>query len=116
MFPEFGHVDSIIAASVHGQKWWNAKQNDVSQTQDLHTMLEAMLDSHITLQNKGFVWDLCYRDNVCRSVEFVIFTTLTETRPTNYVESIYVMCTTSLNLQSMNFDNIMHGANDLSAL
>ena len=37
-------------------------------------MLDAILDSYTTLQNKGFVWDLRYGDNVYKDIEFVIFT------------------------------------------
>ena len=72
IFAESGHVDSVISASVLRRKRSKTKKDDVSKAQDLHTMLDAILDSYIKLQNKGFVWDLRYGDN--RSALDEVFT------------------------------------------
>ena len=51
------------------------RTNDgVNKAQDLHTILDVILETHVELQNKGFIWDLFYRDKVYKDIEFVLFT------------------------------------------
>jgi hypothetical protein len=46
----------------------------VSKAQDFHSMLEKVLESYILLQNSGFYWDLHYKNQVYKDIEFVLFT------------------------------------------
>ena len=47
---------------------------NVPKAQDLHTMLDLILESYRDLEKTGFVWDLNYNGKVYRDVEFVLFT------------------------------------------
>jgi hypothetical protein len=42
--------------------------------QDLHEILDVVLESYIKIQDTGFYWDLCYKKKVYENIEFVLFT------------------------------------------
>ena len=69
---ESDHLESAISfASADGA---GEKVDDrVPKAQDLHAILEVILDSYVELQDKGFAWDLFYKGRV-HQVEFVMFT------------------------------------------
>jgi hypothetical protein len=35
--------------------------DDVEKAQDLHTILSVLLEEYLTIQEKGFNWDLFYK-------------------------------------------------------
>jgi len=45
----------------------------VHKSQDLHTMLDCLLESYKDVQKSGFIWDLRYRGRTYKDVEFVPF-------------------------------------------
>ena len=52
----------------------NDPNMNISKAQDLHYMLDVILEDYIKLQNTGFLWDLFYRNKWYNDVEFVLFT------------------------------------------
>lgn len=70
---ESGHVDGTMAhyGSTVGEGNTTGAKANVAQ--DLHTMLELILESFIPLQERGFVWDLRYKGKVYEGIEFVPF-------------------------------------------
>ena len=53
---------------------WEAFLDAINKAQDLHSMIAVLLESYVKIQETGFVWDLHYRNNVYKDVEFVLFT------------------------------------------
>ena len=49
------------------------EDKDVDPAQDFHTMLQIVLKSYVDLQNRGFYWDLRYKNKVYKDIEFVMF-------------------------------------------
>ena len=43
------------------------------KAQDFHSMLEVVLKSYVQLQESGFLWDLTYKQEVFKDIEFVLF-------------------------------------------
>ena len=74
LFMESGHMDSVIAFPTAGCKEGQNINTEMPKAQDLHTILDKILYSHIKLQETGFKWDLQYRGKVYQDVEFVLFT------------------------------------------
>ena len=68
------HVDGVMAHQDALEDEGLADNNAISKAQDFHTMLEVVLKSYVTLQNKGFLWDLPYKGRVFKDIEFVLFT------------------------------------------
>ena len=68
------HVDGVMAHQDALGDEGNVDDIDISKAQDFHTMLEVVLKSYIKLQNRGFYWDLPYKNRVYRNIEFVLFT------------------------------------------
>ena len=46
----------------------------IKKAQDLHSMLEVILESYLKIQKTGFIWDLFYKNKVYPGVKFVLFT------------------------------------------
>ena len=44
------------------------------KVQDLHSILDKLLESYVQLQNTGFTWDLAYNGKVYKDAEFVLYT------------------------------------------
>ncbi len=70
---ESGHVDSIMAHqdTLHGEG--NLAGAKACVAQDLHAMLEIILESFLPLQDRGFVWNFYYKGKLYKDVEFVPF-------------------------------------------
>ena len=68
------HVDGVMAHQDALEDEGLADNNAISKAQDFHTMLEVVLKSYVTLQNKGFLWDLPYKGRIFKDIEFVFFT------------------------------------------
>jgi hypothetical protein len=47
--------------------------NESVPAQDLHDILEVILDGYKKLQRRGFFWDLSYNGKIYQNVEFVMF-------------------------------------------
>ena len=47
---------------------------DCNKAQDLHTMLDVILEEYVQIQRTGFIWDLVYNKKIYKDVEFVLFT------------------------------------------
>ena len=43
------------------------------KAQDFHTILSAILESFVQLQETGFIWDLVHKGKIYKGIEFVIF-------------------------------------------
>jgi hypothetical protein len=69
-----GHVDGIMLNQDTLENEGLADDTSKNKAQDFHSMLQVVLKSYIELQNKGFIWDLHYNDQVYEGVEFVLFT------------------------------------------
>ena len=52
-----------------------AKMKNAHPAQDLHTMLDTILQGFVKLQKTGFKWDLFYNGKLHKGVEFVPFVT-----------------------------------------
>jgi hypothetical protein len=46
----------------------------ISKAQDFHTMLKDVLKTYVKIQNTGFFWDLFYKQQWYKDIEFVLFT------------------------------------------
>ena len=67
---ESGHVDSVIrgeAAMGEG----NVAAATAPKAQDLHTILEKILEGFVKIQSTGFVWDLMYRGKLYKGIKFI---------------------------------------------
>ena len=73
MLLQSGHVDAIMAHQDAEIEEGNIEGDTAQKAQDLHTMLDAVLESYIPLQNSGFYWDLMYQGKLYKGVEFVPF-------------------------------------------
>jgi hypothetical protein len=38
--------------------------DDVEKAQDLHTILSVLLEEYLTIQERGFHWDLFYNEDI----------------------------------------------------
>ena len=70
---ESNHCDATRAQ-------WEAQANEgvldgkeAQHAQDLHTMLDKILESYVKIQDSGFIWDLYYNNKLYKNVEFVPF-------------------------------------------
>ena len=68
------HVDSVMAHPDALNDEGNQPATNVERAQDFHAMLSTVLASYIELQETGFVWDLYYRGQVYKNIEFILFT------------------------------------------
>jgi hypothetical protein len=64
IFAESGHVDAIFcqAEDIEGGQVKGKKKP--IKAQDLHEILDVVLESYIKIQDTGFYWDLCYKNKV----------------------------------------------------
>ena len=71
------HIDAIRTQSEmvenEGKLTQKRGQKEACGAQDLHTMLSAILESYLKVQETGFVWDLFYNGKEYKGVEFVLF-------------------------------------------
>ena len=73
MLMESGHVDAIMAHQNALNDEGHLASTEAHPSQDLHSMLEVILDSFLPIQNNGFHWDFCYRGKVYKKVKFIPF-------------------------------------------
>ena len=74
-FLKNNHMDADINyGHIKDAPGGNQVNKDISHAQDLHYMLDNILEDYIQLQNMGFTWDLYYNKQWHRNVEFVMFT------------------------------------------
>ena len=69
-----GHVDFGMAHQDYIEGEGNFDNNKVEKAQDYHAMLACILSGYVELQRTGFTWDLFYRGNLYKDIEFVLFT------------------------------------------
>ena len=72
---ESGHVEGtrVYAEAMENEGIVDSTSKEASKAQDLHTMLDLILKSYVTMEETGFVWDFCYKNNVYKDTEFVMF-------------------------------------------
>jgi hypothetical protein len=58
-FHESGHVESLMMDVADDQGVFGG--DDVEKAQDLHTILSVSLEEYLTIQERGFNWDLFYK-------------------------------------------------------
>lgn len=68
-----GHADGAMLHQDMLEDEGMEDDNDVHKAQDFHTMLKKTLESFLTIQGKGFIWDLMYGGKLYKDVEFVLF-------------------------------------------
>lgn len=69
-----GHHDGVMLNQDTLENEGLADDDEINKAQDFHSMLDVVFKSYVDLQNKGFIWDLHYQDQVYEGVEFVLFT------------------------------------------
>ena len=72
-FVETQHHDALTAHPNLLDGEGDSVDTDVVPAQDMHTMLETILEEFIKIQDRGFVWDLMYKGKVYHGIEFVVF-------------------------------------------
>ena len=72
VFYETRHMEADFVRLVRGEGGEEVR-DDVCKAQDFHTMLDCLLTSYVEVQNNGFVWDLRYRGETYKDIEFVPF-------------------------------------------
>jgi hypothetical protein len=72
LYRNSGHVDSQNM-DLDGQEGQDDATKEVCKAQDYHAMLECILESYLEVQTNGFIWDLRYRGETYKDVEFVPF-------------------------------------------
>lgn len=68
---ESGHVDSAMAHQDMGHGEGNVLGAKADKAQDLHAMLEEILEDFLVVQESGFLWDLAYKDEIYEKIEMV---------------------------------------------
>jgi hypothetical protein len=68
-FHESGHVESLIINVADDEGVFGG--DDVEKAQDLHTNLSVLLEEYLTIQERGFSWDLFYNGRLYEDIEFV---------------------------------------------
>jgi hypothetical protein len=74
MFTELGHVDAIFFQAEDLEAGQVKAKKKAIKPQDLHEILDIVLESYIKIQDTGFYWDLRYKKKVYENIEFVLFT------------------------------------------
>ena len=72
MFAESRHLDADDSGCSDDEGEQDATKQ-VNKAQDFHTMLACLLESFLDVQKNGFIWDLRYRGQTYKNVEFVPF-------------------------------------------
>jgi hypothetical protein len=58
-FHESGHVESLVMDVANDEGVFGG--DNVEKAQDLHTILSLLLEEYLTIQEKGFNWELFYK-------------------------------------------------------
>jgi hypothetical protein len=91
IFAESGHVDAIFCQAEDIEAGQVKGKKKAIKAQDLHEILDVVLESYIKIQDTGFYWDLHYKKKVYENIKFVLFTPnlcmLIQMKPTNCVDT-----------------------------
>ena len=70
-----GHADTTMAYHqlIRDEGMIGANMQNACAAQDLHTMLDTVLEGFVKLQKTGFKWDLPYNGQLYKGVEFIPF-------------------------------------------
>jgi hypothetical protein len=68
-FHQSGHVESLMIDVPDDEGIFGG--DNVEKAQDLHTILSVLLEEYLTIQEKGFHWDLFYNGRLYEDIEFV---------------------------------------------
>jgi hypothetical protein len=70
-----GHADTTMQYHqlMRDEGMIGANMQNAHPAQDLHTMLDTVLEGFVKLQKTGFKWDLAYNGKLYKGVEFVPF-------------------------------------------
>ena len=68
------HMESALTYANDAQYAGGNVNKNVPKAQDLHVMLDVILDSYVKLQDTGFTWNLMYQNTPYNGIEFVLFT------------------------------------------
>jgi hypothetical protein len=68
-FHESGHVESLMMDVANDEGVFGG--DNVEKAQDLHTILLVLLEEYLTIQERGFNWDLFYKGQLYEDIEFV---------------------------------------------
>jgi len=71
LFIESQHLDAVRAVHEGQENEGLFTGNDPVKAQDLHTMLDKILESFVEMQDRGFKWDLFYNGTLYEDVEFI---------------------------------------------
>ena len=71
---ESGHMESVLMHPGVEDEAGGLPDKDQVKAQDLHTMLEKILESYVKLQETGFVFHLKYKKKIHYNTKFVLFT------------------------------------------
>jgi hypothetical protein len=74
MFAELGHVDAIFCQAEDLEAGQVKAKKKAIKPQDLHEILDVVLESYIKIQDTGFYWDLRNKKKVYENIEFVLLT------------------------------------------
>jgi len=71
-----GHADTTMEYHqlMRDEGMIGSKMQNAHPAQDLHTMLDTVLEGLVKLQKTGFKWDLSYNGKLYKEVEFIPFT------------------------------------------
>jgi len=70
---ESGHVDGVMAHQDATTNEGDLGTNPACKAQDFHTLLDAVLEGFVELQNTGFIFDFQYKGILYKDVEFIPF-------------------------------------------
>jgi hypothetical protein len=70
---EAGHAESLFS-QIQDEFEGNIGGKRSVQAQDLHNILHIILASYVDVQHTGFYWDLVYKGQMYKDIEFVLFT------------------------------------------
>ncbi len=79
IFMESGHLESqeVTILDGEGDEQSETDEDDEEEpsvkAQDFHTILQAILESFVKLQETGFIWDLVHKGKCYKNIEFVLF-------------------------------------------
>ena len=70
---ESGHLDATRAVQEAEENEGKVVQKGAHKAQDLHTMIDKIMESYVKLQESGFKWDLFYNGKLYKDIEFIPF-------------------------------------------
>ena len=71
LFIDSQHLDAVQAVYEGQENEGLITGNEAVKAQDMHAMLDKILESFVEIQDRGFKWDLFYNGTVYKDVEFI---------------------------------------------